>query len=104
MRVMAGLSATAASLLMFGLAVPSALAAQATTLYVDQASAACSDQGSGTQAAPFCTIQAAADIVSPGQTVEITPTGAQRYIQPVTITRSGTAQQPITFTSASAGR
>lgn len=69
-------------------------AATGGTLYVSQASG-CSDSGPGTQAVPFCTIQAAANVVNPGQTVEIAPS-ANSY-QPVTITRSGTQSAQITF-------
>lgn len=64
------------------------------TLYVDNASGSnCSDSGSGTQAVPFCTIQAAANVVNPGQTVQI----VGRYDEAVTISRSGTATAPIRF-------
>jgi hypothetical protein len=110
MRGLAGLAGAAASFLVIGLAViPAARAgvaaagaatdgAQAATLYVDQWSPACSDQGSGTQGAPFCSIQHAADVADPGQTVDIEATANGQYTTPVTISRSGTAQQPITFT------
>ncbi len=67
-----------------------------TTLYVNNALAACSDSGPGSQAVPFCTIQAAANVVSAGQTVMIEST--QAGAQPVTITHSGTPSAPITFT------
>jgi len=67
------------------------------TLYVNDMSTACSDKGAGTQAAPFCTIQAAADVVNPGQTVYIEVGLDALYSKPVTITRSGTAAAPITF-------
>ena len=66
----------------------------AGTLYVSQASG-CNDSGTGTQAVPFCTIQAAANVVNPGETVDIAP-NVTSY-QPVTITRSGTPSAPITF-------
>jgi hypothetical protein len=72
----------------------------AATLYVNQLSAGCSDSGPGTQAVPFCSIQAAADMVNPGQTVDIEgkgPPGGQIRYAPVTITRSGTPSAPITF-------
>ncbi|HET9172135.1 MAG TPA: hypothetical protein VFN97_22080, partial [Actinospica sp.] len=51
---------------------PQAQAATATTLYVDNLSTACTDSGSGTQAAPYCTIQAAANAAVAGDTVLIT--------------------------------
>lgn len=65
-----------------------------TTLYVDSGNASCTDSGSGTQAAPFCSIQAAADVVNPGDTVAI----VGGHYAPTTITRSGTASAPIVFT------
>jgi PKD repeat protein len=70
----------------------------ATALYVDQANKACSDTGSGTSAAPFCTIQAAANVASAGQTVVVDPgTPNEDYNESVQITRSGTPGDPITF-------
>ena len=97
----------AAIILLGGVAViPSASAAPAaasaapasapgTTLYVDTAKV-CNNSGPGTQADPFCTIQAAANIVDPGQTVDI----ADVILWPsqsLTITRSGTPTEPIVF-------
>lgn len=70
-----------------------------TTLYVDNTTKTCSDVGTGTSLRPFCTIQAAANVVNPGQTVQIS---AGVYNAPVTITRSGTADAPITFAGAPA--
>jgi hypothetical protein len=65
------------------LAAPGAvLANPAPTLYVNGGASNCSDSGSGTQAVPFCSIQAAANVA-------------------VKITRSGTSTAPITFTGAS---
>ncbi|MGH6657423.1 MAG: right-handed parallel beta-helix repeat-containing protein, partial [Actinocrinis sp.] len=65
-------------------------------LYVDNTSSACTDSGSGTAAAPFCTIQAAADVVTPGQTVLIGGMNTD-YGQDVVVKTSGTASAPITF-------
>jgi hypothetical protein len=70
--------------------------APGTTLYVDF-KGACSDSGPGTQADPFCTVQAAANVVDPGQTVDITASTTADDPQSVTITRSGTPSEPITF-------
>jgi PKD domain len=74
-----------------------ASASTSTNLYVDNASTAnCSDSGSGTETQPFCTIAAAAAAVQPGQTVVVEPgdyAGA-------TISVSGTASSPITFSAA----
>ena len=75
-----------------------------TTYYVDNSKlSVCSDGGSGTQAQPFCTVQAAADAAAvPGDTVIVTPGS---YPEQVDITASGTAAAPITFKSGgSAGR
>ena len=76
--------------------VPGA-AADTAYLYVNNATGAgCSDQGSGTQAQPFCTITAAAAVVLPGQTVMVS---YGNYAE-LDITRSGTADAPITFEGA----
>ncbi|MER6126384.1 PKD domain-containing protein [Streptomyces sp. NPDC001795] len=74
----------------------------AGTLYVNR-DVACSDSGAGTQSMPFCTVQAAADVVEPGQTVRIESSGNSTYSGSVTLTRSGTKDAPITFTGAPLG-
>jgi hypothetical protein len=71
---------------------------QADTLYV-QAVTWCSDTGAGTRDVPFCTVQAAADVVNPGETVDIV--GNALNSAPVTIRRSGTPSAPITFQGVS---
>lgn len=68
-------------------------------LYVDNASGAgCSDSasGAGTQAVPFCTLQAAADAVVAGDTVLVNPGDYVGF----TLTAQGTAAAPITFESS----
>jgi len=78
---------------------PGTAAAEATVLFVNNGSGSnCSDQGSGTQAAPFCGIQAAANAAQPGQTVQVA-FGTGSYPGTVDITRSGSQGAPITFTS-----
>ncbi|MEV6211216.1 right-handed parallel beta-helix repeat-containing protein [Kitasatospora sp. NPDC051914] len=73
-------------------------AAAAGILYVNNASDAhCSNAGQGTAAQPFCTVAAAAAKVQPGQTVSI---AKGQYPEHVTLTRSGTAEAPITFVGA----
>ncbi len=73
----------------------SGAAAAGSSLYVNNAAGAnCTDSGSGAQSAPYCTIGAAAAAVQPGQTVEIVD---GTYGENLTITRSGTAEAPITF-------
>jgi hypothetical protein len=101
MRGSAGLAGVAAWFLVAGLAaVPSAAAVGPTTLYVDPASAACGSSGPGSQAAPYCTLQAAADAATAGDTVVV----ESAVNQPTTITQSGTPAAPITFTWAGARR
>ncbi|MEU9741001.1 PKD domain-containing protein [Micromonospora chersina] len=90
----AGLTAlalTGGSLLSF--ATP-AQAAEATILYVRQASTACSDTGAGTLAQPYCSIAPAVARVTAGQTVDV---GQGTYAERVTIPSSGTPDQPVTI-------
>jgi hypothetical protein len=75
---------------------PSTPFTPAGTLYVDGACPSGSG-ADGTAGKPFCTISAAAAVVSPGQTVVVEP-GA--YNETVIISRSGTAAAPITFLAA----
>jgi hypothetical protein len=95
----------AASALLIGTAslgifsVAPAGASVASTLYVDNTSSACSDSGAGTAAAPFCTIQAAANVVAPGQTVLIGGFD-NSYSEDVKVKTSGTPSAPITFAAA----
>ncbi|MDH6137408.1 hypothetical protein P3T37_006840 [Kitasatospora sp. MAA4] len=74
-------------------------AADATTLYVNDDSRLCSTSGptAGTQADPYCTIQQAADVAQPGQTVLISPGSYEENVQ---VTHSGSPGQPIVFTAA----
>lgn len=66
----------------------------------------CSASGPGTMFQPFCTPQEAANVVLPGQTVEIGPapisgeSGLPPGFPGFTLTRSGTPDAPIVFTSA----
>ncbi|MER5635756.1 right-handed parallel beta-helix repeat-containing protein [Kitasatospora sp. NPDC002227] len=74
---------------------PLGAGAAPANLYVNNGSGAhCSDSGSGLQEQPFCTVSAAAKVVLPGQIVHI---AKGTYPEQVNITRSGTAQAPITF-------
>ncbi|MEU2166659.1 PKD domain-containing protein [Micromonospora chersina] len=94
----AGLTAaalTGGSLLAFAGA---AQAADGTTLYVRPMATTCSDTGPGTYDQPFCSIGAAASVVSAGQTVEIS---GGVYREHVTVTRSGTPDAPIVFRGGS---
>ncbi len=78
-----------------GMAALPAMAEAATgsTIYVDNTNKSCTDSGSGTTVAPFCTISAAAAAAQPGQTVQV----AYGEYASTTITRSGTVGEPITF-------
>ncbi|GAB2975190.1 right-handed parallel beta-helix repeat-containing protein [Saccharothrix stipae] len=98
MRLSTIAAAAALAILAGVVTVPVAHAA-ATTLYVRD-TATCTDDGDGSAATPFCTVQAAADVVSPGQVVEITGT----HDESVTITRSGTADAPIVFSGGAVQR
>ncbi|MFC0526665.1 right-handed parallel beta-helix repeat-containing protein [Phytohabitans kaempferiae] len=71
-----------------------AQAADPTVLYVRQLATACSDSGAGTLEQPFCTIGAAAAVVTSGQTVDV---GHGSYRERITVARSGAPGQPITF-------
>ncbi|MBR7824720.1 right-handed parallel beta-helix repeat-containing protein [Actinospica sp. MGRD01-02] len=89
---------SAATLLAAASVAPgTAQAAGQNALYVNGGSSACTDSGPGTLAAPFCSIQAAADVANPGDVVVIS---GGTYASGVTITRSGTASAPIVFTGA----
>ncbi|MFF2541112.1 PKD domain-containing protein [Kitasatospora sp. NPDC058063] len=90
-RHAAGLSAAVVSAVV-GLPLPAAAAEPAAVLYVQ--GGLCKDSGPGTQAQPLCTVQAAADRVLPGQTVEVAP---GTYPEDVTVRRSGEPGKPITF-------
>ncbi|MFE7635601.1 PKD domain-containing protein [Kitasatospora sp. NPDC057518] len=91
MRHVAGLSAAVVSAVV-GLPLPAAAAEPTAVLYVQ--GGLCKDSGPGTQAQPLCTVQAAADRVLPGQTVEVSP---GTYPEDVTVRRSGEPGKPITF-------
>lgn len=66
-----------------------------STLYVNnRTTTGCSDSTTDSSVTPYCTVQAAADVVEPGQTVKIV---AGAYAGTLTISRSGTAAEPIRF-------
>ena len=68
--------------------------AVAGTLYVDSGNAACSNNGQGSSAVPFCTIGAAAGKAAAGDTVHV---NAGSYPEKVTIKKSGTSSAPLVF-------
>jgi hypothetical protein len=71
-----------------------AQAAGQNTIFVNGSSSACTDSGTGTLAAPYCTLQVAADAANPGDIVNVAP----GTYAATAITRSGTASAPIIFT------
>ncbi|WP_329565297.1 PKD domain-containing protein [Kitasatospora sp. NBC_01266] len=91
-RHLAGLAVATVIALGAGLPAPVLAVADGATLFVNPVSG-CTDTGSGTQAAPFCTIQAAVDAAQPGQTVQV---AAATYREQVTLTHSGEPGKPIT--------
>ncbi|GAA1141833.1 hypothetical protein F4556_003600 [Kitasatospora gansuensis] len=93
-----GLAGSVALLLGLGLPSAAVAAEPVTTLYVSN-SAPCSNQGVGSKELPFCQISAAALIVEPGQTVQVTP----GTYNPARIVRSGAPGKPITFTTERTG-
>jgi parallel beta-helix repeat protein len=68
--------------------------AGAATYYVDKNASNCSSSGPGSATQPFCSINTAAGLVAPGDTVIVR---AASYTQQVNITLSGTASAPINF-------
>ncbi|WP_162002505.1 PKD domain-containing protein [Streptomyces sp. CB01881] len=76
-----------------GLPFSAAAAEPPAVLYVDNTpSKPCDDFGTGSQAVPFCTPQAAVDAARPGQTVQL---AARTWKGELRITRSGEPGRPI---------
>ena len=71
--------------------------APSTTLFVDRGASACTDTGSGSSAAPFCTINAAAQAVTAGKTIIV---ASGTYPEQVNVAASGTQAAPIIITAA----
>ena len=71
--------------------------AASTTLFVDRAASTCTDTGSGSNTAPFCTINAAAQKVTAGKTIVV---ASGTYPEQVNVTVSGTQIAPIAITAA----
>ncbi|MEY9965639.1 hypothetical protein ABIA33_003685 [Streptacidiphilus sp. MAP12-16] len=71
------------------------------TLYVNKAGT-CSDTavGAGSQTLPYCTLQAAANAVQPGQTIQLVQSTTAVYNESVLLRNSGTAAAPITIDGA----
>ncbi|QMU73360.1 PKD domain-containing protein [Streptacidiphilus sp. P02-A3a] len=83
-----------------GLTATTAHADQASgsTIYVNNFTTGCSNTapGAGSAAVPFCTVQAAADVVRAGQTIQLFPSSTP-YQGPVVLKNSGTSAAPITI-------
>ncbi|MFC1400630.1 MULTISPECIES: hypothetical protein [Streptacidiphilus] len=95
-RTRAVIAITSAALLLSGLGTATAHAeAPVTDLYVNSSSSTCNQTGPGTQAIPFCSVQEAADVVDPGQTVHIL--SSAQPTAPIVISRSGTPDAPVSF-------
>src|SRR5689334_9843571 len=76
-------------------------AARAATYYVDNTTTSCSNTGAGTQANPYCTIQAALNARGvAGNTILVKP-GTYREL--VTVPASGTAANPIVIQATAPG-
>ena len=73
--------------------------AAGTTYYVDISNQACSDSGSGTAAAPFCSIQAGVNAASAGDTVIVSSSLNRTYQAGTVISKSGSDGSPITIVS-----
>ncbi|AUG79766.1 hypothetical protein CFP65_5053 [Kitasatospora sp. MMS16-BH015] len=92
----------ATSLVGAGATLP-AVAVDTDTLYVDNSAAAhCSNFGSGSQAQPFCTVQAGVDHAKAGQTVQVAG-GGGRYAEQVTVHSSGEPGKPIVLAGRPSG-
>ncbi|MGA3523759.1 PKD domain-containing protein [Melissospora conviva] len=87
-------SATAAALAAGVLAIAHPAAADDGIRHVDNTAETCTDTGAGAASAPFCTVGAAVAGTTAGQTVEIR---GDLYDERVTVTASGTPEQPITI-------
>ncbi|MDX6211624.1 MAG: hypothetical protein QOF82_711, partial [Frankiales bacterium] len=74
--------------------VTTAHAAGPITRHVNGQAASCTNTGTGTLAAPYCTVQAAASAAQPGDTVLV---ASGTYTENVTLNHSGTATAPISF-------
>jgi len=99
-RARVGVAAAALATALAGIAAlgPPAAGAAGTTLFVDNRNPACTDSGTGTASAPFCTIRQAAVVAVAGQTVSVATGTYGGDIKPA---RSGTSGAPITYVPSS---
>jgi len=83
------------------IALTPVVAEAATSYWVDGTSPACTDLGTGSAAAPFCTINAAAKkAINAGDLVQVQP---GNYREQVTVAGSGAAGADITFRAVAPG-
>ncbi|MGO4598871.1 right-handed parallel beta-helix repeat-containing protein [Terrabacter sp. 2RAF25] len=102
MHFRVALAAPAAAVLALGWQLTAAPpASAATSWWVDNTAAGCSNTGPGSATTPFCTISAAASkAVTPGDTVTVRP---GTYPEQVTVGASGAGGVPVTFVAAAPG-
>src|SRR5882757_8991580 len=81
-------------LLAIGVALAGVADVRAAQFVVDQKNAAAKDDNPGSAEAPFKTINAAASVARPGDTVTVKPGLYREYIE---LVQSGTAMAPIIF-------
>lgn len=93
-------AAVSVSVALLGSGIAAAHADTTSVLYVDDSATSCTDTGTGIQAAPFCTIQAAANAAVAGDTVDIQ---AGSYTGAVDVMSQGTAAEPILFQAVGGG-
>ncbi|AUG79768.1 hypothetical protein CFP65_5055 [Kitasatospora sp. MMS16-BH015] len=92
-QLAAALVVASTGLVSAGATLP-AMAEAATTLYVDNSSADCTDTGVGSQGQPYCSVQAGVDAAKAGQTVSVAY-GKGDYDEQVTVHSSGESSKPI---------
>lgn len=101
MRFGSLISCVAPMALVAALVLPAAADSTPPTLYVSglgPMGGGCSDAGPGSYSDPLCTVQAAANVVVPGQTVVVDTNVSNDYdTEDVHITRSGAPGAPIVF-------
>ena len=96
-RLLAALAAAGLTLLVAGIPVAAGAENSPRELWVDQAASMCADtltRDQVTRARPWCTIQAAATHVDPGDSVYVMP---GHYLGPVQLRRPGSATSPTRF-------
>jgi parallel beta-helix repeat protein len=78
------------------LALPSAAQAVTVSIYVDKTMSTCSDAGTGTSTAPYCTITKAVSRLQAGYILYV---GSGTYAETIKPAVSGTSSAPVTITA-----